>query len=80
MIERISNLYGNRNCNILTFVVTASEVCVFVGVILYHRRLTTGLHNPIWRVPALYNVMIRKSFADIMKYLHLADKQNLTGV
>ena len=46
-------------------------------IILCHRRVTAGLHNQTWGVPAVYKVMTRNRFVKNRKYLHLADKQNL---
>ena len=70
------------DCNNLTFVVTASEVCVFLNTVLCCRSLPTGLHNQTWGVPVVYNVMTRNSFAHniIRKYLHLVKKNKILTV
>ena len=74
-------MYANRDCNDLTFVVTGSELCVFLEIILCHGSLPTGLHNQTWGVPVVYNVMTRNSFAHniIRKYLHLAETTKFSG-
>ena len=86
MIEYIvqnTHLYVNRDCSHLTIGVTGivKFLCLWgyssLGVILCHRRVTTGLYNQTWVVPAVHNVMTKNCCVEIRKYLHLADKQNL---
>ena len=64
-IVRNPHLYANRDYNNRTFVVTASEIRVFLGILLlsvYHTLPQTSNYwstQPDLGVAALYNVMTR---------------------
>ena len=82
-IVRNTNLYANRYCNNITFVVSASEVCVFPGILLLSGYHTLPQMSNYWstqpdlRVPAVYNVMAWNRFTEFKRYLNLADNQHL---
>ena len=72
-IVRNINLYANRDCNNVTFVVSASEVCVFLGILLlfgYHILPQTSNYwstQPDLGVLAVCKVMTRNRFTEIKK-------------
>ena len=82
-IVRNTNLYANRDLNNITFVVSAREVRVFLGILLLSGYHTLPQMSNYWStqpdlgVPAVYNVITRNRFTEIKKYLHLADNQHL---
>ena len=82
-IVRHTNLYATRDCNNVTFTVTANEIRIFLGILLlsgYHQLPHIADYwstQPDLGVSAVYNVMPRNRFTEIKRYLHLADNQNL---